>query len=223
MVIFYPFIAVLFGFSLVIFFKSNRNHLVKLLLPFSGAFLLALTFFELLPEVYEVLNPRVTGILIMCGIILQIILEFFSKGAEHGHIHTKNSNQNFPWLLFISLCIHSLLEGFPINDSNDIVYGIIIHKIPVAILILTFLLESKFNNFQISFFLIVFALMTPIGSIISNYSDLISAFNSYVNGLSIGIFLHISTVILFESSEGHKVNFQKLLLIGLGVLTAYFI
>lgn len=28
---------------------------------------------------------------------------------------------------------------------------------------------------------------------------------------------------LFESSEGHKINFQKLLLIGLGVLTAYFI
>ena len=93
----------------------------------------------------------------------------------------------------------------------------------MAVLILTFLLESKFSNFQILFFLIVFALMTPIGSLISNYSNLISPFNSYVNGLSIGIFLHISTVILFESSEGHKVNFQKLLLIGLGVLIAYFI
>ena len=223
MVIIYPLIAVLFGFMLVLVFKSNRNHLVKLLLPFSGAFLLALTFFELLPEVYGALNSRLTGILIMSGILLQIVLEFFSKGAEHGHIHTKNSNKNFPWLLFISLCIHSLLEGFPIKDSNDIVYGIIIHKIPVAILILTFLLESKFSNFQISFFLIVFALMTPFGTLISNYSNLISGFNNYVNGLSIGIFLHISTVILFESSEGHKVNLQKLLLIGLGVLTAYFI
>ena len=65
--------------------------------------------------------------------------------------------------------------------------------------------------------------MTPLGTLISNYSDLISGYNNYINGLSIGIFLHISTVILFESSEGHKVNFQKLLLIGLGVLTAYFI
>ena len=65
--------------------------------------------------------------------------------------------------------------------------------------------------------------MTPLGTLISNNSDLISGYNNYINGLSIGIFLHISTVILFESSEGHKVNFQKLLLIGLGVLTAYFI
>ena len=70
MVIIYPFIAVLFGFSLVIVFKSNRNHLVKLLLPFSGAFLLALTFFELLPEVYEALSSRLTGVLIMSGIVL---------------------------------------------------------------------------------------------------------------------------------------------------------
>ena len=122
---------------LVLVFKSNRKQLVKLLLPFSGAFLLALTFFELLPEVYGALNSRLTGILIMSGIILQIVLEFFSKGAEHGHIHTKNSNKNFPWLLFISLCIHSLLEGFPIKDSMTLFMVLLFTK-SVAILILTF-------------------------------------------------------------------------------------
>ena len=42
MVIIYPLISVLFGFLLVLVFKANRNHLVKLLLPFSGAFILSL-------------------------------------------------------------------------------------------------------------------------------------------------------------------------------------
>lgn len=223
MIIFYPLIAVLFGFLLVLIFKSNRKNLVKLLLPFSGAFLLALTFFELLPEVYEKLDTKLTGVLIMCGIILQIILEFFSKGAEHGHIHIKKSNQSFPWLLFISLCIHSLLEGFPIHDHNDMVYGIIIHKIPVAILIFTFLIESQFKNSQIVFFLIVFAIMTPIGTFISNHSNWLLNYGSYFNAVAIGIFLHISTIILFESGDGHKVNLQKLILISTGVLTAYFL
>ena len=27
------------------------------------------------------------GIFIMIGIVFQIILEYFSKGAEHGHVH----------------------------------------------------------------------------------------------------------------------------------------
>ena len=107
MVIIYPLIAVLFGFLLVLVFKANRNHLVKLLLPFSGAFLFSINFFELLPEVYEALNSRLTGILIMSGIILQIVLEFFfQKVLNTVTFIPKIQIKIFPWLLFISLCIH---------------------------------------------------------------------------------------------------------------------
>jgi hypothetical protein len=35
--------------------------------------------------------------------------------------------------------------------------------------------------------------------------------------------LHISTVILFESSEGHKFNLRKLLVIIFGITIAYFL
>ena len=45
----------------------------------------------------------------------------------------------------------------------------------------------------------------------------------YMNAIVIGIFLHISTTILFESSEGHKIHLSKLLVIILGVVVAYFI
>jgi hypothetical protein len=34
--------------------------------------------------------------------------------------------------------------------------------------------------------------------------------------IAIGMFLHISTTIIFESSEGHKINFMKLLSIIIG-------
>jgi hypothetical protein len=45
----------------------------------------------------------------------------------------------------------------------------------------------------------------------------------YINAIVIGIFFHISTVILFESSEGHKFNLSKLVVIVLGILVAYVI
>ena len=159
----------------------------------------------------------------MCGILLQIILEFFSKGAEHGHVHIHKDDTQFPWLLFISLCIHSFLEGFPIHEHNDMVFGVLIHKIPIAALITAFLLQSSFSKLQITGFLVVFAAMTPLGTYISNNIAFVADYVSVVNAIVIGIFLHISTTILFETGEGHKFNLSKLVAICLGVLIAYFI
>ena len=219
----FPLMAVIFGVILAIIFNKKRPLNTRLLLSFSGAFLLALTLFEMLPEVYEHLDSRSAGLFIMSGILFQIVLEFFSKGAEHGHIHIHKHETNFPWALFISLCIHSFLEGFSIHDHNDMVYGIMIHKMPIAVLISMFLLQSNYNKIQISSFLIFFALMTPIGTLISNNVSVFQGYAHMINAFVIGIFFHISTTILFESSEGHKFNLSKLVAIVLGVIMAYLI
>lgn len=218
-----PVLAVLIGALIVLVLKQKRSLFTRLLLSFSGAFLLALTLFDLLPEVYHHLDAKQTGLYIMFGILLQIILEFFSKGAEHGHIHIHKDNTQFPWLLFISLCIHSFLEGFPIHQHNDMVYGVLIHKIPIATLITSFLVQSNYSKMQIAGFLIFFAAMTPLGTFISNNTSLAEQYIYIINAIVIGIFFHISTVILFESSEGHKFNMSKLLAIIFGVAIAYMI
>jgi len=218
-----PLLAVIVGIVIALLTKKQKAIYTKLLLSFSGAFLLALTLFDLLPEVYEHIEAKLTGLYIMCGILLQIILEFFSKGAEHGHVHIHKNDKMFPWMLFISLCIHSFLEGFPIHQHNDMVYGVLIHKIPIAILITTFLLKSSYSKFKIITFLIIFSAMTPIGTLISNHSSLMTTYVDVINAFVIGIFLHISTTILFETGEGHKFNLSKLVAICLGILIAYFI
>ncbi|WP_040282055.1 ZIP family metal transporter [Psychroserpens damuponensis] len=218
-----PILAVVIGVLLAFITKQNKLLYTKLLLSFSGAFLLALTLFDLLPEVYHHLEAKTTGLFIMCGILLQIILEFFSKGAEHGHVHIHKDETSFPWLLFISLCLHSFLEGFPIHEHNDMVYGVLIHKIPIAALISSFLMQSNFSRLQIVSFLIVFIFMTPLGTLISNASEISTNYLTMINAIVIGIFFHISTTILFESSEGHKFNLSKLVSIILGVGIAYMI
>ena len=220
---FLPIIAVILGVFIAAFSQKKKLFNTKLLLSFSGSFLLALTLFELLPEVYKHLEVKRTGLFIMGGILLQITLEFFSKGAEHGHIHIHSHETNFPWPFFISLCIHSFLEGFSINEHNDMVYGLLVHKIPVVTLISIFLLQSQYSKLQIASFLIVFALMTPLGTLISNNVALVNDYIFIINAFVIGIFFHISTTILFESSEGHKFNLSKLIAIILGVGMAYLI
>ncbi|MGW9685841.1 ZIP family metal transporter [Flagellimonas sp. 2504JD1-5] len=217
-----PILAVWASFLFVWISRPKDKKNIKLLLAFSGAFLLALTFFELLPEVYESQSPKTVAVFILAGILLQIFLEFFSKGAEHGHVHLDLEKNKFPLLLFLSLSIHALIEGVPIHGNNSILYGILIHKIPVAVILSIFLINSKLKKSAIILFIAAFSLMTPFGSYLAQ-SDWIEAYASIFTALAIGVILHVSTIILFESSQGHSFNLRKLIVIILGVGVAYFV
>lgn len=219
---FFPIIAVALGYLIVAVLKPKKPKHLKLLLAFSGAFLLSITVFNFLPEVFSMQNKRI-GLFIMGGILLQIILEFFSKGAEHGHIHISKTATQFPWLLFISLSIHSILEGIPIDAHSNLLYGIIIHKLPIAIILSTFFLTSSLSRTKSFIFLVLFALMTPFGVLLSQNFIFFEAYYYEISALVIGIFLHISTTILFESNENHSFNFTKLATIIVAVILAYFI
>jgi len=86
------------------------------------------------------------------------------------------------------------------------------------------LLQTSINRRYIIFSLVIFALMSPLGFICS---DLISngdigEIEKYFNKMMavvIGIFLHISTTILFESSSAdhHHFNKKKLIAVLMGV------
>lgn len=218
-----PILAVLFGVLIVLLLSKSKPLNLKLFLAFSGAFLLSTTIFELLPEVYSHLETKKIGVYIMGGILLQILLEFYSKGAEHGHLHHNESKNIFPWFLFISLGIHAFFEGFPLKDHHNIIIGVVIHKIPIAILITTYLLKSKLPKLKVVLFLLIFTAMTPLGSLAAEFLSISPTVIYSINSLVIGMFFHISTIILFESSEGHHFNLNKILMIISAVVLAYYI
>jgi zinc transporter ZupT len=219
---FLPLFSVLLGYVIALFLKPKSKTNLKLLLAFSGSFLLSLTVIHLLPDVYESHNHNI-GLFIMAGILFQIILEFFSKGAEHGHVHGHEKMTHIPWLLFISLCIHAFLEGFPVSHHHNLAVGIAIHHLPIAIILTTFFINSSLNKKAIFAFMISFAVMTPLGTIISNFVPVLNDYYTEITALVIGILFHISSTIIFESSEGHKFNVAKVSMIIFGVVLAYFI
>lgn len=225
-----PFLAVVLGYSFVTLFKPAQQQYTKLLLSFSGAYLLALTVFVLIPEVYHSHDEhtqdfKYIGLFVIVGVLLQIVLEFFSHGAEHGHTQHPHPHQHsaFPLSLFISLSIHSILEGFPLSHghNHDLVYGIFVHKLPVAIVLTTFFVNSGVNRWKTALFLLFFALMTPLGTFLSNTVPSLISYHTELWAIVIGIFLHISTVILFENSEGHRFNLLKFLSVCVGFVVAY--
>jgi zinc transporter ZupT len=99
--------------------------------------------------------------------------------------------------------------------------GIIIHKIPIAIVLVTLLKSNHLSNTITSIALLVFATCAPLGLFIANqYGSMENNNPRILIAIAVGVFLHISTTILFETSENHKFNIKKYTIIILGLIAA---
>ncbi len=217
------FSIVIIGGLIALRIKNTDADIIKLLLSFSGAYLLSIIVFHLLPGVYAKLPGKTAGLLIMLGIIFQLVLELFSHGAEHGHKH-RIEKQAF-WLAFLSLSIHAFLEGLPINEGHHLhhsyFYGILIHKLPIAIVLTTLMIQSGMKRSSVFLYLILFASMSPLAAFVGAYFDFMTVYGKYINAFVIGILAHIGTTILFENEHSHHFNIRKFLLIFLAMFFAY--
>jgi hypothetical protein len=64
--------------------------------------------------------------------------------------------------------------------------------------------------------------MSPLGAFIGQNAPLIKDYALEINAFIIGVFLHISTIILFESTANHKFNLQKFIAILAGIFLTLF-
>ncbi|WP_316833365.1 ZIP family metal transporter [Pedobacter nutrimenti] len=225
--LFILFFCAFFGGAAIFLVKSDKSQLLKLILSFSGAYLFAITVLHLIPDAYSGADAHEIGIFILIGFLLQVFLEQFSEGVEHGHIHKHNENHIFPYGIMISLCLHAFLEGMPLakDHHNELIFGIALHHIPAAFALASILMQNHYKAGKILFYIIIFALMAPLGFYVSIglSNGTIGGVEAYFNkmmGIVIGIFLHISTTILFESSVDHKVSKRKMVAVLLGISIA---
>ena len=222
MIYLYLIIPVIIGFLWVQLIKPDPRQL-QLFLSFSGAYLLSVTVLHLIPEVFETQKKDI-GLFILIGIVLQTGLEYLSKGAEHGHIHSHDFEKKVPWLLLASLCTHAFLEGMPlgIEENDNLLYAILIHKLPISIILAMFLKNSSLPKGFVFLFLFLFAIMSPLGSWVASNFPMIHTYENQIMAVIIGVFLHISTAILFETSENHRFNLRKFIAILIGFAVAFF-
>jgi zinc and cadmium transporter len=218
--------------SFIFFLPQDDQRILKLLLAFSGAFLIGISFLKLVPEVYNS-QAKYVGLFVMFGFLIQLVLELITEGAEHGHNHAHSEDEKVsPFLLLTGLCIHSFLEGMPIVGAfatgiqHTLVIGIVIHNIPISLTLMSLFIHYGLSKQKAFFYLVVFSLMTPLGSVLSNIIHLLtdaslSIYFNYVMAVVIGIFLHVSTSILFETEENHQYNLQKFLTVCVGIIVAF--
>jgi hypothetical protein len=221
------FVCAFVGGLLAWAFKVSKENM-KIVLAFSGAFMLGLSFFHVLPESYELLGSN-AGIWVLAGFMAQIVLEVLSKGMEHGHAHALHG-KNIPVALFFGLGIHALLEGLPFGGEHahhhhSLLAGVLIHKVPVAFILGTVLRGADFSITKGALALFGFAAMAPLGGLITHFMEgkviSVGDFQGIILAILVGIFLHIATTIIFESDKGHAFNLTKLVAILLGFVLAF--
>ncbi len=230
---------ILISGSLALFIKINQTNL-RLLLALSAAYLFSISIMHLLPEAFAQQEVKQIGLYIVLGFCLQLVIDTFSTGIEHGHVHLHSSSckTHLPYGILVGLMLHSFLEGLPIYNANassvnnsvnyQLILGLAIHNIPISIAFISLLREHNSNKRKIFLLLILFSIMTPLGYLASYALHTFGLtsyqyFSQIAFALVIGIFLHISTAILFETSEHHKYNYAKVAMMALGIILAYLI
>lgn len=221
--------SIVLGALSVFLLRLYEPRHVKLLNAFTGAYLLCLTFLHLLPELYHSNTGLAThddlhiGALILAGFFTQIALDVISMGVEHGHTH--HLHGKMPVGVLAGLCVHALVEAMALGNSQShfdpasrrlLLWSIVLHNYPVSIALLGMLLQSGMTRGRALSFLGLFAAMGPLGMSLSAHSFL-AAHTRELMAFVIGIFMHISTTILFESSDIHRFNLAKLAAIAIGV------
>ncbi len=221
------------GFSA--FYLYKQQGLQRALITFSGAYLFAIIVFHLLPEIYgahghahththEHVHYKTIGLFIMLGLLFQLILDFFSHGVEHGH-ECQTEPAHLTTGIIIGLFLHAFTEGLPVlqGTSRAYLYGILVHKFPIALALTSFLIASGMKFGRILLVLIAFSLMSPLGAWVGSHLPFLMEHHILVSAFVVGILTHISTTILFESNMDHKFYLKKLLIILLAFGLAYLV
>lgn len=250
------FLTTLLGGAAFVLLGQRGMDNLPIVLSFGGAFVLGMSFLHLVPEAFAASGHA--GLFVLLGFFIQIILEMMSQGVEHGHIHAHSYDERcdhtftwkgLPWGILIGLALHAALESMPVvqhdhahhGHSHGMLFmhdidwrlaiGLVLHKVPVAMVLMAMMLEQHTPKRLAWLALGLFGLAPLAGMALNsavahslNLND-IGGFTACSQALVVGILLHVGTTVLFEAGDGHGFHAKKMMaiLIGLGLSTWAFL
>lgn len=109
------------GGALLLRVKKHRQIALLLTLPFGAGALLAAAFFDLLPEAFELAEPRAILLYCLAGFIFFFLLERSASWFHHHHEHeiqAKNTRQR--WLVVLGDFMHNAIDGVAIGAAFSV-------------------------------------------------------------------------------------------------------
>ena len=137
-------LPVLLGYLLVKLTPPSAKVL-QLFLSFSGAYLLSMTVLHLIPEVFIEGDPKI-GLFILLGIAVQTGLEHLSKRRRTRTSSLARLSENHPLVVvaeFGRTRVSGRNAAWESSKTSQLLAAIIIHKLPIAFILATFLVRSS--------------------------------------------------------------------------------
>ncbi len=204
-------------------------------LVFAGSYIFSITIVHLIPELYQTsASAQKISMFILLGFFMQIFIDFLTSGVEHGHAH--QHLRMSVWGLMLGMSLHALMDGVILVHAESevtsetqvhgvgLLTGIIAHKIPASIVLITVLGFTITSKKSLITLLLIFSLASPIGlylgDLVIHQNFLSSESLTYLFAIVSGNFLHISTTIYFESSPQHHFNWKKVIYALAGAILA---
>ena len=106
------------GGAIIFLSKRGRARAIALALPFGAGALRAAAFFDLLPESFELAEPRMLLLWALAGFILFFLLERLSSWFHHYHAHGEYDNQEQKnRLVMAGDLAHNMIDGMAIGAA----------------------------------------------------------------------------------------------------------
>ena len=184
--------------------------------------------------------------------MLEYMSQGVEHGHAH-HNSADQYSGKMPWAMFFSLCLHAFIESMPLSSEghtdhahhghdhaghvhitgmetidSTLLVGLILHKFPVALVLMSMLDAFGVKRSSQWLALAFFGLTPLLGMLLYRFlldsgGTIAQVLPQYAGGLLIGILLHISTTILFETGDGHRFNRNKMLVTVAGLAMAFVV
>lgn len=220
--------------SLIGMLALFRNHLgskpfISVLVSFAAGVMLGASFFDILPEAFEVLETSDVLMWTLIGIITSFLLERFLLWYHHHHEDTHNIKPS-AYLVLFGDTIHNLVDGvaiaaaFLVDSATGITTTIAIaaHEIPQELADFSILLHSGMKKRKALLYNFITALTAVLGAIISYF--FLSSFEAFIPlalSFTAGMFIYISLADLIPDlhhAQGSYLNLSQSLPFVLGIL-----
>ncbi len=194
---------------------------------FGAGIFLGAVFIHLLPETMAGDGATGVGIMVLTGYLGIFFIERFlvsrkgNEGYDHNHLVVSLA-------AFIGMSVHELFDGLALAVTNTdsekgwvTFVAILAHKLPSAVALASLFILAKMRPRRIVGFLLVFALMTPLGALLMApfFSQSNGALTALLTGLVTGSFLYVATGdLLPEVFHTRDDRWVKLALLILGIL-----
>lgn len=210
-------------------FKKWTSRQLHLFIAFGAGVFLGAIFLHILPEAMAEDTTNAASGMVLLGFLIILLVERTLLRSHKSHCDEAcvHRHEMVGITAFIGLSVHSLTAGFALGVGMTdpelaliIFIAIIAHKATAAFSLSTIFRLAEFSRKKTLTLILVFALMTPLGAIISLpfISSLKDISLAIPIGLTAGTFLYVATMdLLPEAFHSDKERVSTFVWLILGV------